>query len=101
MSSSIMLNNRIAAALLAIVIASSFITVSDFVGSVSSYAAKKVTHHEYGMTLPLPFSGLPAVLDKDKSVSRTSHSANPDDSGLTIGNAKSIPKGNVCMESYM
>ena len=91
MSSSIMLNNRIAAALLAIVIASSFITVSDFVGSVSAYAAKKVTHHEYGMTLPLPFSDLPAVSSKDKSVSRTSHSANPDDSGLTIRDAKSIP----------
>lgn len=86
-----MLSNRIAAALLAIVIASSFITVSDFVGSASAYTVKKVTHHEYGMTLPLPFSGLPAVLEKDKSISRTSHSANPDDSGWTIGDAKSIP----------
>ena len=86
-----MLNNRIAAALVAIVIASSFITVSDFVGSASAYAAKKVMHHEYGMALPLPFSGLPAVSDKDKSISRTSHSANPDDSGWNIGDAKSIP----------
>lgn len=63
LSSNIMLSNRIAAALLAIVVASSFITVSDFVGSASAYTAKKVTHHEYGVTLPLPFSGLPAVLE--------------------------------------
>ena len=89
LSSNIMLNNRIAAALLAIVIASSFLTVTDFVGS--AYAAKKVTHHGYGITLPLPFSSLPRVLDKDKSISITSHSANPDDSGWTGGDAKSIP----------
>ena|SRR5919198_3060253 len=88
-SSNIMFNKRTTWALFAIAIASSLIVASGFVGS--AYAAKKVKQHEYDMSLAVPFSGLPGILDKDKSVSRTSHSANADDSGWTIGDANDIP----------
>jgi hypothetical protein len=91
MSSNIIFNKRTIAALFAIVIASSLIVISDFVASASAYAAKKVKQHEFGMTLAVPFSGLASVLDKDKSISRTSHSANAGDSDWTIGSANSIP----------
>jgi hypothetical protein len=83
-----MFNKGITAALFAIAIASSLIVASGFVGS--AYAAKKVKQHKYDMSLAVPFSGLPVVLDKDKSVSRTSHSANADDSGWIIENANGI-----------
>ena len=33
--------------------------------SAYAYAAKKVKHRKYGMTLLVPFSGLPAALDKE------------------------------------
>jgi hypothetical protein len=59
-----MFNKRITAALFAIAIASSLIVASGFVGS--AYAAKKVKEHEYATILAVPFSGFPAVLDKDK-----------------------------------
>jgi hypothetical protein len=88
-----MSNTRIVAALFAIAIASSLVVVSGFVGSASAsaYAAKKVKQHEFSMTLAVPFSGLPAVLDKDKSISRISDSANAGDSDWTIRSASSIP----------
>jgi hypothetical protein len=86
-----MFNTRIVAALFAIAIASSLVVVSGFVGSASAYAAKKVKQHEFSMTLAVPFSGLPAVLDKDKSISRISDSANAGDSDWTIRSASSIP----------
>jgi hypothetical protein len=86
-----MFNTRIVAALFAIAIASSLVVVSGFVGSASAYAAKKVKQHEFSMTLAVPFSGLPAVLDKDKSISRTSHSPDAGDSDWTIRSANSIP----------
>jgi hypothetical protein len=87
----IIFNKRIVAAILAIAIASSLIAISDFVGYASAYAAKKVKDHKYGMTLPVPSSGLTAAIDKDKSISRTSHGLNADDSGWTIGDANSVP----------
>jgi hypothetical protein len=77
-----MFNKRITAALFAIAIASSLIVASGFVGS--AYAAKKVKQHEYGMILAVPFSGFPAVLDKDKSISLKSHTANAGDIRLPI-----------------
>jgi hypothetical protein len=88
LSSNIMFNKRTTAALFAIAIASSLIVVSGFVGS--AYAAKKVKQYEYGMNPAVPFSGLPAVLDKDKSSSPKSQSANAGDSGWTIGDANGI-----------
>jgi hypothetical protein len=78
-----MFNKRITAALFAIAIASSLIVASGFVGS--AYAAKKVKQH-----LAVPFSGFPAVLDKDKSISLKSHTANAGDSDWTIGDANGI-----------
>ena len=88
-----MFGNKSIVALFAIVIAlSPIIFAGGFVDSAYAHTTKnKVKQHPYGLSLPLPFSGLPAVLEKDKSISRTSHSANPDDSGWTIGDAKSIP----------
>jgi hypothetical protein len=87
--SNIMFNKRTTVALFAIAIASSLIVVSGgFVGS--AYAAKKVKQHEHGSNPAVPFSGLPAVLDKDKSSSPKSHSANAGDSGWTIGDANGI-----------
>ncbi|MFL6327942.1 MAG: hypothetical protein ACJ71I_10745, partial [Nitrososphaeraceae archaeon] len=83
-----MFNKRITAALFAIAIASSLIVASGFVGS--AYAAKKIKEHEYAMILAVPFSGFPAVLDKDKSISLKSHTANAGDSGWTIGDANGI-----------
>jgi hypothetical protein len=83
-----MFNKRITAALFVIAIASSLIVASGFVGS--AYAAKKVKQHEYGMILAVPFSGFPAVLDKDRSISLKSHTANAGDSGWTIGDANGI-----------
>ena len=83
-----MFNKRITAALFAIAIASSLIVASGFVSS--AYAAKKVKQHEYGMILAVPFSGFPAVLDKDKSISLKSHTANAGDSDWTIGDANGI-----------
>jgi hypothetical protein len=88
LSSNIMFNKRTTAALFAIAIASSLIVASGFVGSV--YAAKKVKQYEYDMNPAVPFSGLPAVLDKDKSSSPKSQSANAGDSGWTIGDANGI-----------
>ena len=91
-SLNIMLDNRTLAALFAITIASSLIVVSVFISSAYAYDAKKVKQHEYSMTLPVPFSGLPAVSDKeDKSVAQTSHSLNGGDLSWTIGSSKSIP----------
>jgi hypothetical protein len=84
----VMFNKRITAALFVIAIASSLIVASGFVGS--AYAAKKVKQHEYGMILAVPFSGFPAVLDKDRSISLKSHTANAGDSGWTIGDANGI-----------
>jgi hypothetical protein len=69
-SSNIMLDNRTLAVLFAITNASSLIVVGVSISSAYAYDAKKVKQHEYSMTLPVPFSGLPAVSDKeDKSVS--------------------------------
>src|SRR5438093_7608088 len=88
-SSSIMFDKRTTWAIFAIAIASSLIVASGFVGS--AYAAKKVKQHEYDTSLAVPFSGLTGILDKDKSVSRTSHSANANDSDWTIKDAKDTP----------
>ena len=77
------------AALFAIVIASSLIIVSGFTGSAYAHSVKKVKQHQYGLVLPVPFSGPPEVLGKDKSsTSRTSHSAN---AGWNIIDTSSIP----------
>jgi hypothetical protein len=86
-----MFNKRTVAVVFAIAIASSLIVVSGFVGSAPVYAAKKVKQHEFSMTLAVPFSGLPAVLDKDNSISRASDNANAGDSDWNIGSANSIP----------
>ena len=87
-----MLDNRTLAALFAITMTSSLIVVSVSISSAYAYEAKKVKQHEYSMTLPVPFSGLPAVSDKpNKSVVHTSHSLNAGDLSWTIGSSKSIP----------
>jgi hypothetical protein len=87
-----MLDNRTLAALFAITIASSLIVASVSISSAYAYDVKKVKQHEYSMTLPVPFSGLPAVSDKeDKSLSQTPYSMNAGDSSWTIGSSKSIP----------
>jgi hypothetical protein len=90
-----MFDKRITAALFAIAIASSLIVASGFVGS--AYAAKKVKQHKYDMILAVPFSGLPAILDKDKSISLKSHTANAGDSVWTIGDANGISAEEVNM----
>jgi hypothetical protein len=90
-----MFNKGITAALFAIAIASSLIVVSGFVGS--AYAAKKVKQHEYDMNPAVPFSGFPAVLDKDKSISLKSHSENAGDLGWAIGDANGISTEEVNM----
>jgi hypothetical protein len=85
-------NGTTMAALFTIVIASSLIIVSGFTGSAYAHAAKKVKQDQYGLVLPVPFSGPPAVLAKDKSsMSRTSHSANAGNSDWNIIDTNSIP----------
>jgi hypothetical protein len=79
------------AALFTIAIFSSIIVVSAFIGSVSAFAAKKVKHHEYSMTLPIPFSGLPTASEKTKPLSRTSHDTDAGHLGWTIDISNSIP----------
>ena len=101
--SSSMITKRTTAALFTIAMACSLIVVSGgFVGSVYAYAhtAKKVKQHQYTLTLPLPFSGLPTVLHKDKSVSRTSQSVDTGNSGWTVIDANSIPTEEMYMWRY-
>ena len=69
--------------------------VSGFIGSAYAYAAKKAKQHEYGLTIAIPFSGLPAASDKDKYISRTSHSLDAGHSSWTIGSSNSIPTKEV------
>jgi hypothetical protein len=79
-------------ALFTIVIATSLIIVSAFTGSAYAHTANKAKQHQYGLVLPVPFSGPPEVLAKDKSsMSRTSHSANAGNSGWNIIDTSSIP----------
>jgi hypothetical protein len=93
-----MLSKRSIAAIFAIAIASSLIVVSSsFVDSAYAFASKKIKQHQYSLTLPVPFSGLPAKLDEDESRSRTSHSANAGDSGWTIEDANGFPAKEVNM----
>ena len=85
-------------ALFAIVIATSLIIVSAFTGSAYAHTAKKVKQHQNGLVLPVPFSGPPEVLAKDKSsMSRTSHSANAGNSGWNIIDTSSIPTKEMYM----
>lgn len=77
--------------LFAIAMASSLIIISGFTDFAYAYAAKKVKHHKYSMTLPVPFSGLPAASDKAMPLSRTSHDTNTGNSGWTIDISNSSP----------
>jgi hypothetical protein len=86
------------AALFTIVIATSLIIVSGFTGSAYAHTAKKVKQLQNGLVLPVPFSGPPEVLAKDKSsLSRTSHSANAGNSGWNIIDTSSIPTKEMYM----
>ena len=58
----VMFTKGTTAALFVIAVVSSLVVLSGFIES--AYAAKKVKQHNYGMTLPVPFSGLPSLLDK-------------------------------------
>jgi len=91
MSSKIMFSQRSIVALYAIAIALSLIIVNGFVDSASAFTTKKVKHHEYGLSLPVPFSGLPGVSNEDKPISRTSHGADAKDSEWTIKDTSNIP----------
>lgn len=82
-------DKRTIVALFTIAVFSSIIVGSAFIGSVSAYAAKKVKQHEYGMTLPIPFSGLPAASEKAKPV--TSHDTGAVHLGWTMDISNSIP----------
>ena len=46
--------------------------------------AKKVKQHEYGMTLPVPLSGLSFLSGKDTPVSQESHGLSNGHSGWTL-----------------
>ena len=76
-------------ALFAIAVISSLVVLSGFIGS--AYAVKKVKQHDYGMTLPVPFSGLTSLPGKDKSISQTLHSFGTGRSGWTVDISNSIP----------
>jgi hypothetical protein len=89
-----MFGNRSIVALFAIVIASSsLIFAGGFVDSAYAHTTKsKVKQHQYGLTLPLPFSGSSIALhNKHNSMSGTAHNANTDDSNWSIKNTDSIP----------
>ena len=51
----------------------------------SAYAAKKVKQHNYGMTLPVPFSGLPELSDDDKSSTQKTQGRDAGDLGWVFG----------------
>jgi hypothetical protein len=89
-----MFGNRSIVALFSIVIASSsLIFAGSFVGSAYAHTTKnKVKQYQYGLSLPLPFSGLSTALhNKDNSMSGTTHNANTGDSNGNIENTNSIP----------
>ena len=68
---------QIIVALFAIVIAlSPLIFAGGFVDSAYAHTTKnKVKQHQYGLSLPLPFSGPSTALHKDNSISRTAQNA--------------------------
>jgi hypothetical protein len=88
-----MFGNRSIVALFAIVIAlSPLIFAGGFVDSAYAHTTKnKVKQHQYGLSLPLPFSGPSTALHKNNSISRTAQNANTDDSNWSIENTNSIP----------
>jgi hypothetical protein len=86
-----MYTKGITLALFVIAMVSSLIVLSGFIGSAYAYAAKKVKQHDYGMILPVPFSGLTSLPGKDKSISQTLHGFNTGHSGWTVDISNSIP----------
>ena len=88
-----MFDNRSIVALFAIVIAlSPLIFAGGSVESAYAHATKnKVKQYQYGISLPLPFSGSSTALhNKDNSISETAHNANTGDSNWSIENTNSI-----------
>jgi hypothetical protein len=75
--------------LFAIAMISSLVVLSGFIDS--AYAAKKVKQHDYDMTLPVPFSGLTSLSDKDIPNSQTLPSFSTGHSGWTVDLSNSIP----------
>ena len=79
----VMFSKGTTAALFIIVVISSLVVLSGFIESV--YAAKKVKQHNYGMTLPVPFSGLPELSDDDKSSTQKAQGKDAGDLGWVFG----------------
>ena len=100
----ILIKGTTMAALFTIIIGSSLILVSgSLVGSAFAVTNKVKQHHEYGLTLAAPFSGLPEVSDKEDMPSpQKSHSKDADDFDWMIGDINNdisdVKKLNVLRE---
>ena len=70
-------------ALFVIAVVSSLLVLGGFIES--AYATKKVRQHNYGMTLPVPFSGLPELSDDDKSSTQKTQGKYAGDLGWVFG----------------